>query len=173
MEVEWIVSKHASRRALERHGTAFDPACFTPQPWGLDGLRLWLDAAGNGVLVREDHGTGWQQFTVVTAYSPGYVRAARERDRKPLVRMPLALHSRRAVARARTRLTSELFQVLEMFYFSSGFPDARAVAGALHLSLDQASAAIGQLYGRGLIERVSKKARTWKVTELGRKEVQP
>lgn len=163
MDVEWVISQHAKERLAERIGRPFDPAQFKPTDEGVDGLRLWLDENGAGVLVREDLGTGWARFLVVTAYSPAFVDANRVRGRlRPL---PLSLkHTEVAVPALEPRARHALALLCQLRKPTS----VRQLATALRCDVNTAGKAIAELRDVKCAKRHSKSKKTWTATPFGR-----
>lgn len=164
-EVSWEISAHAAQRLQERVGRPFDPTEYRPTKQGRDGLRLWCADDDSGLLVREDHGTGWTRYLVVTAYSSQYVVAGRERSRfKPMPYAEILDTQKVATAAERVAtgtLSSEAQRLLALLQAIPKPRTTKQLAYALGYSLDTAGQAIGELRLAGLAKRHSRTKKTW------------
>lgn len=182
-DVEWILTDHLRKRIAHRFGAPLDLASFRAEPVGIEGLRLWTDRLGRGLLVREDIGTDWVRCTVVTAYDADMVDYRRQHATRPFVSMPLdpAVPTSAQVVPVPDEAGLELEgrgqdikpnafddAVLSQLAEATVALDCLTLAAALDASLDAVSTAMNRLAGRGLITRVGRKKKTWTATEAGR-----
>lgn len=81
-KLEVTITAHADEQVRSRLSKPLVMTDFSPTQRFRDGLRLWVDREGAGLLVDEKQGTGWAQLTVVTVLTAAMVKSKRFEHRQ-------------------------------------------------------------------------------------------